>query len=98
MDPDDHYLLVVRPVEHADSSALWEPLDASPQVIVAEFLRRRCFERVYLTTLWVQSGHNMLYGAVLARRVHCLEHDQHRVAVLRVKDVLVASEPLDVLL
>ena len=48
-----------------------------------------------LAALRIDARHHVLDGAVLAGRVHRLENDQHRPAVLRVEPLLQLGEPLD---
>src|SRR4029434_5507527 len=69
-------------------------LAAPPEIIVVEFLGRRLLERHYLAALRVDAGHHMLDGAILARRVHSLEDEEHGPAVLRVEPVLQCGERL----
>ena len=49
-----------------------------------------------LTAARVDAAHYVLDRAVLPRGVHALEHDEHRVAALRVEDVLELRQLLDV--
>src|SRR5258708_4994001 len=44
MHPDDQHLLVVRPVEDADSSPAGQPALVTPEEVVLELLRRRFLE------------------------------------------------------
>ena len=68
----------------------------APEKIVVEFLRARRLERMHLAALRIDAGHHVLDDAVLAGRIHRLEHDQHRPAVLRVEPLLQIGEALDV--
>ena len=54
-------------------------------------------EAEYLAPLWVDSGHNMPDGAILAGRVHALKDDQERVTVGCVMKLLQRAELLHVL-
>jgi hypothetical protein len=94
MHADHQDLLVVGPVEDADAAALGQVFDASPEIIMVELLGRRLLERHHLATLRVDAGHHMLDGAILARRVHGLEDEEHGPAVLRVEPVLQCGERL----
>ena len=40
MDADNQRLLIVASVENADMTTIWRTLQAAPQVIVIEILRR----------------------------------------------------------
>ncbi len=88
------HLLVVRAVEDADSATLRQALHVAPEIVVVEVLRRGHLERVHLAALRVHARHDVADGAVLARRVHRLEHAQQRPAVLRVELVLLLGQPL----
>ena len=91
----DQRLLVVAAVEDADAAALGQALHAAPEVVVVEILAGRRLEGVDLAALRVDAGHDVLDRAVLAGRVHRLEDQQHRPAVLRVEHVLQLGERLD---
>jgi hypothetical protein len=49
----------------------------------------------HLAPLRIYARHDLLDGTVLSRRIHCLEDEQHRPAVLRVENVLQLREGLD---
>ena len=56
--------------------------------------RRRLLERGHLAALRIDARHDVLDRAVLAGRIHRLEDEQQRPAVLRVQHVLLLGEPL----
>jgi hypothetical protein len=78
VDAYDEHVLVVRAVEDADLALARNLLVDPPQVVVRELLRCRHLERGDNAALRVERLHHLLDGAVLARRVDALEHDQHR--------------------
>ena len=92
---DDERLLVVAAIEDPDAAALRQALHAAPQVVVVEVLAARRLEREDLAALRVHARHHVLDRAVLAGRVHRLEDQQHRPAVLRVELVLEFREHID---
>jgi hypothetical protein len=70
-------------------------LNDSPQEVVIQLFRRRRFEGKHLAPAWVHTRHHVLDRAVLAGRVHGLEHEQHRPPVLGIQLVLKLAQPLD---
>ena len=94
MHAHDQDLLVVRTVEDADAPALGQALDVAPHEIVVEVFPRGLLEREHLASLRIDARHDVLDGAVLARRIHRLKHKQQGPAVLRVEHVLLFREPL----
>src|SRR6516165_1237126 len=87
-------LLIVRSIKDPDPSPLGQALEVAPEKIVVEILRRGLLERENLTALRIYSRHDVFDGAVLAGRVHRLEHEQQRPAILGVEHVLLLREPL----
>src|SRR6516225_1885980 len=87
-------LLGVRSVEDPDPSPLRQALGVTPEKVVVEILRRGLLERENLAALRIYSRHDVLDGAVLAGRVHRLEYEQQRPAILGVEYVLLLCEPL----
>jgi hypothetical protein len=61
---------------------------------VVELLGGRPLEGDDVAALWVDAGHDVLDRAVLARRVERLEHDEQRVGVGRVEQLLGRGELL----
>ena len=92
MHADDEHLLVVGAVEDADVAARGQTHRGAPQEVVVDLVRRRNLERVHLAALRVDAGHDVLDGAVLARRVHRLEDDEERPTVVGVEARLQVSE------
>ena len=97
MHAHHQHLLVMGAVEDADMSALRQPLGGAPEEIMCEFLVARRLERMDLAALRIDGAHHVLDDAVLAGRVHALQHDQHRPAAVRVEPLLQFTQPLDVL-
>src|SRR6516165_5514813 len=91
-----HYedLLIVRSVKDPDPSPLGQALGVAPEKVVVEVLRRGLLERENLTALRIYSRHDVLDSAVLPGRVHRLEHEQKRPAILGVEHILLLCEPL----
>ena len=92
---DDQDFFVVRAVEHANPATFRHPPGRPPQKVVVELLVCRRLERIDLGTLRVHARHDVLDRAVLAGRVHGLEDEQQRPAVLRVEQFLKLAEPFD---
>ena len=61
---------------------------------MVEVFPRGLLEREHLASLRIDARHDVLDGAVLARRIHGLKHKQQGPAVLRVEHVLLFREPL----
>ena len=62
-----------------------------PQVVVIQLLRGWSLEAVHLAALRIQPRHHMPNGAVLARRIQRLEHNQQSQRVLRIELLLILS-------
>src|SRR6516162_9579187 len=90
----DEDLLVIGPVEDPDPPPLRQRLGVAPEEVVVEVLLRGLLEREDLAALWIYSRHDVLDRAVLAGRVHRLEDEQQRPAILGVKHILLLREPL----
>src|SRR5260370_1479471 len=88
MDPDDQSLFVVASVENADPSTFRQTLQATPEIVVFEVLRRWALERKDLAPLRINAGHHMLDRAIFSRGVHRLKDEQDRPLILRIKHVL----------
>src|SRR5215813_12018785 len=88
MNPHHEGFLVIAAIENADATALWQTLQATPEIIVVEIFAGRRLERKNLTALRVNAGHDMLDRTVFSGGVHRLKHKQHRPAVLGIKPVL----------
>jgi hypothetical protein len=95
MHAQHEYFLVVRAIEDADPAALGKVAVAAPEIVVIEFFCRRRLERHHLATLRIDSGHDVLDGAVLAGCIHGLEDQQQRPTILRVQHALKFGEPFD---
>ena len=97
VDLHDQHVLVVRAVEDADPAPLGQAPHVPPEEVVVELLGRRLLEAEDLAALRVHAGHDVLDRPVLAGRVHRLEDDQHRVAVVGVEQVLGLGQVREVL-
>ena len=96
MHPHHQAFLVIGAVEDADAAALRQRDRAAPHEIMIEFMGRRLLERSDLATLRIDAVEHALDGAVLAGRIHALEDQQQRPAILRVKLLLEIVEALAV--
>jgi hypothetical protein len=94
MHTHDQSLLVIAAVEDTDTATLGEALHAAPEIIVIEIFAGGRLERVNLTPLRINARHHMLDRAVFTRRIHRLENEQHRPAVLGIQHVLHLCEDL----
>src|SRR5262249_40040646 len=88
MDTYDEGLFVVAAVENADVTAIWKALHAPPEIIVIQVLGGGRLEGKNLTALRVDTGHDVLDGAILAGGVHGLKNKEQAPFVLRIKHVL----------
>src|SRR5262249_7823266 len=88
MHPRHEGFLVIAAIENADATALWQTLQATPEIIVVEFFAGRRLERKNLTALRVNAGHDMLDHTVFSGGVHSLKHKQYRPTFLCIKPVL----------
>ena len=70
---------------------------AAPEPVVRQLGPRRLLERRHVHALRVEPAHDVPDRAVLAGRVHRLEDDQQRPAVLGIEALLQLAETLDVL-
>jgi len=76
------------PVEDRDVPAPRGGAMHTPEEVVLRLLLGRHLEGDDLAAARVDAAHDVLHGAVLARGVHALEDDQHRLPALRVEHVL----------
>ena len=88
MHPHNEHLFVVTPVEDSDLAAIRHALQAAPQIIVIELVRRGRFEGIHLATLRIYAGHHMLDSAVLAGCIHRLKNDEDRPLILGIEGFL----------
>src|SRR5260370_9739905 len=84
-------------VEAADGGGGGEAAADAPEKSVTLLLGRRGLERRDQHTLWVEVAHDVGDGAVLAARVHALQHDEQRPLVLRVKALVPLEQDVLVL-
>src|SRR5690349_6838364 len=88
MDPDYEHFLIIRSVEHTDSSAFRQTQRRTPQEVVIEFGGAGVFEAEDLTSLRIDPRQHVTYGSVFARRIHRLEYKQQRISVVRIMQTL----------
>src|SRR5450759_4317868 len=94
----DQYVIVVGAVEDADDADVRQMLADPPQEAVTFFFRGGSLESGDLDPLRVEVADHVGDGAVLASRVHRLQHDQQRSLVLRVEPLLELEQTRSVLL
>ena len=94
MHADHEHLLVVAAVEDADVAARRQGAVGAPEEVVRQFLGPRRLEAGHLHALRVHPRHHVLDRAVLAGRVHRLEHAEHRPFVLRVELLLQCGQAM----
>ncbi len=81
MYPNNQDFFVIGAIEDAHSPAFRKFNRRSPKKIVFQLGIARLFETEDLTAFWIDSGHNVADGAILARRIHSLKNQQQRIAV-----------------
>ncbi len=96
MHPGDQDFLVIGTVENADPAAFRKVAGGAPEEVVLQFDRARVLEAEHLAALRIDPRHDVPDRAILARRVHRLEDQQDRVAVRRIKKLLLLAQPIDV--
>ena len=92
MDAHDEDFLVVGTVEDADLAPAGEAADATPEEIVLELGGARMLEARHLAPLGIDAAHHVLDHAVLAGAVHPLEHEQQRVSIRCVQELLQVAQ------
>ena len=92
MHAHDEHFFVVGPVENPDAPPFGEALHVAPHVVVVELLVRWLLEADHLAALRIHTRHDELDRAVLAGRIHRLQHHQHGPFVLGVELVLHLGE------
>jgi len=70
----------------------------APEKIVVPFLLGRLFEAGHLDSLRVHGADHMPAGAILARAINALQHDQERVAAVGVERALQLRDALEMVL
>src|SRR4029077_16172793 len=96
VNPDNQYLLIIRPIKNANPSSLREPLGRPPEVIVVQFFMRGALEAGDFASLWVEARHHVLDRAILSRGIQSLEHQQKGVGISSRQNILFAGHPFDV--
>src|ERR1700722_6543110 len=88
MNPNHQHLLIIRAVEDADVSAFRKVDRGAPQKVMLQLALRWSVEGIYLSSLGVDSGHDVLDDAVFSGRIHGLKNQQQGPGILRVELVL----------
>ncbi len=88
MDANYQHILVVGPVENRHLSLGRQMGVHAPQKVVVEFLRLRPLEPDDAASRGIHAAEDMPDHAILAARVQPLNHNQERVLLLRVHQVL----------
>ena len=93
MHPNDEHFLVMTAIENPDAPAFRQAAARSPEKIVVEFLARRLLETEYLAAGRIDTLHYGPDRAVLAGRIHGLEHQKYSMAITRSQHALQLFEP-----
>src|SRR5215471_19011226 len=96
MHPRHQAFLVIGTVEDADAAAPGQRKHGAPQVIMLQLEGGRLFEACDLAALRIDAFEDVLDRRVLAGRVHPLQDQKHRPAVLGVKLLLEFAQELAV--
>src|ERR1700682_1272724 len=88
MDANHQHLFVIRPIEYPNVAALGQAARGSPKKIVLKLLLGWRLERINLAALGIHPRHHMLDGSIFSGRIHGLEDQQHRPAILGIELVL----------
>ena len=88
MHPQSDHFLVVRAIEDADPAALGKRQPMTMQPTELDLLRGRSIEVGHPEALRIDTGRDALDRAVLAGRVHALEHEQEGTSILGVEQLL----------
>ena len=92
----DQHVFVVRAVEDHDFAALRRGNVRAPQEVVRRLFARRLFKRVHARALRIEPAKDVGNGSVFAGGVEPLEHDQQRVLVAGVEQILEPAQLVDV--
>jgi hypothetical protein len=68
-----------------------------PQKVVVQLFGTGFLEGVNGATLWIQTVHDGTDRAIFARRVHALQHEQHRTPVFGVQAVSQVGQQIGIL-
>src|ERR1700753_1708959 len=78
----DQHIFVMRAGVHPDPAELRQPLISPPQKVVLQFFMAWLLKAKNRTAFGVKTAKGMLDGPVLPGRIHGLENDQYRKAVI----------------
>jgi len=92
MHARDKHVLVIGPVKNSDASFGRNRTMNPPKEIVIKFLRAWLLERRDGTTLRIDTGHDVFYGAVFPRGIHSLQHDQKNPFMFCVQQIVQCGE------
>src|SRR5437899_5155547 len=96
MHPHHQHLLIMGAVEDADIAARREIPRRPPEEIMIKLARARRLERMHQAALRIEAGHDVLDHAVLASRIHRLQHDQESPTIVGVEPFLQRREPIEI--
>ena len=88
----DEDFFVVRAIKNSDFSPLGDSFVRAPEIVVVQLFVAWRLERMDVAALRVDAGHDVFDDAVFAGRVHSLQNDQERPAILRIEFFLHAAE------
>src|SRR6478752_962773 len=97
MDADDENFLVVRAVKNDNFPSLREVASGAPEEIVPELGRTRMAVTEDIAALRVDAGHHVLDAAVFSGGIHGLEDDEQGMPIGGVEQLLLSTQPCNVL-
>ena len=84
----NEHVLVVGAVENSDDAGAGHALLDAPEEIVGTFLGGRGLERGKQKAVGLHLCKHEIDDSALARRIHCLEHDEQPIMILRIHPAL----------
>src|SRR5579862_1263433 len=97
MHAHDQNVLIVRPVENHYLAVSRRNLMRAPEEIMGELLLGGLLELKDGSPLRIESRKEMTNGAILSGRVEALQHNQQRLAGIRIKQILQLRHTRDLL-
>ena len=93
MHAGNQHLIIIRTVENADAVAFQQITGGAPEKkIVLQLGVTGMFEAEHLTALRIDPGHDVPDGAVLSRRVYCLQDQQDGMTMGCIKQLLLGAQ------